>query len=637
MSTAVVLNRNFRLLDADDSRASALAVVIASRAAYLIVRRTIRAGADPRYYVFSREDAYAKLEQPGWDTAGASLRLHTVEPKAVVQLDSAQRSGSKRQVVLDGSTPVGLLKARHRGGSVSSLSRVPTPENAARASGNAATGAVQRELNASWPGSVDAGSTVALLISLASLGIRAGSSLPFVLTPGVTIDVVVRPLDGMTLAGTNTGTLVVREPQPDEPLMFRLTAGQRGRGAVRIYAYSSGYSVASFGLTTMITAQGETPAQPEAVQTSASVPTSPRARPDLSIFVTEAGSEIRFRLQSVDQRLGEKNYPAVPVSGSSREYFSQFSRDIENMAVDKPAERQTTKRTLELLGTGIFERLLPAELKKDLWNLRGRIGTMQITSDEAWIPWEVCRLMGRDANGANTEGEFFGEAFCVTRWLHGAAAPLRFRFGQWALVVPKDSRLPLASREERFIRSLHTAQRQVTSIVPRFAELTAAMESEKYDAWHFCGHAHAGQSTDADKSAIELENRESITADLFVGRVENALRTGPFVFFNACQSAQGGLSLTGVGGWARRFIKPTFERYAASAFIGSYWSVYDEAAHHFAVELYQGLFEGRPIGQAVKDARRAVRSKNEDPLTWLAYTVYADPLATAERSDHATS
>jgi CHAT domain-containing protein len=114
------------------------------------------------------------------------------------------------------------------------------------------------------------------------------------------------------------------------------------------------------------------------------------------------------------------------------------------------------------------------------------------------------------------------------------------------------------------------------------------------------------------------------------------LRPGPFVFFNACQSAQGGLTLTGVGGWAQRFIRPSFDRFAAAAFIGSYWSVYDEAAHAFATSLYPRIFAGEPIGEAVKEARRAVRSA-ADPLTWLAYTVYADPLATEEGIDHEAS
>jgi CHAT domain-containing protein len=155
------------------------------------------------------------------------------------------------------------------------------------------------------------------------------------------------------------------------------------------------------------------------------------------------------------------------------------------------------------------------------------------------------------------------------------------------------------------------------------------MERGLHDGWHFTGHAHAGQGNDADQAAIELTNGDELKPEDIVGNVERMLQKRPFIFFNACQSAQAGLSLTGLGGWARRFIQPSTSDYAASAFIGSYWAVYDEAALGFAKKLYEGLIVDRkPIGQAAQEARLAILKK-EDP-TWLAYTVYADPFATVK-------
>ena len=57
-----------------------------------------------------------------------------------------------------------------------------------------------------------------------------------------------------------------------------------------------------------------------------------------------------------------------------------------------------------------------------------------------------------------------------------------------------------------------------------------------------------------------------------------------------------------------------------------YWSVYDQPAHDFAQAFYGRLLAGLPIGRAVQEARTAIRPLG-DP-TWLAYTVFADPLAT---------
>ena len=80
------------------------------------------------------------------------------------------------------------------------------------------------------------------------------------------------------------------------------------------------------------------------------------------------------------------------------------------------------------------------------------------------------------------------------------------------------------------------------------------------------------------------------------------------------------MSLTDIGGWARQFL-----RARAGAFIGAYWSIYDQPASDFAQELYSRLLSWIPIGRAVQEARTAIKPAG-DP-TWLAYTAFADPLA----------
>jgi CHAT domain-containing protein len=83
------------------------------------------------------------------------------------------------------------------------------------------------------------------------------------------------------------------------------------------------------------------------------------------------------------------------------------------------------------------------------------------------------------------------------------------------------------------------------------------------------------------------------------------------------------MSLTGIGGWAKRFLEA-----GAGAFIGAYWSVYDEPAEKFTEAFYPLLLGGTPIGEAVKSARAAIKPLG-DP-TWLAYTIFADPLAAVQ-------
>jgi len=626
MNIRDAIDRDFRMLDASWPRIRALEIASRSRARWFIVRHANEPGTDPLYYVLDGTEVREKLEKSHALKTYHALKLFSKGASAAIDEASARGGKSVWQVVLAGKVPVGILKpaATHRGATaITAGQRGPS-----LAGGDAAV--VSRDLDAHWPESIETDSILALLVSLAVPGAEGANTVSLKATLGTRIDVVVRPLQGLTLEGTNTGTLMVSDPQDAAPLMFRFKAGAAGNGSVRIYAYSGGYSIASMELHTIIFERGGTAREAQQASVSASIPAEPRAQPDLSLLITEVGSEIGIRLQSATREFDGTAYPVVKLATSSREYFADFCRKIENLPVDTDGQRAAAARKLGNWGVDMIEKVLPAELRATLWTVRDRIGSVQITSDEAWIPWEVCRLVSTNEAGSKVEGPFFAEAFDVTRWLHGAAPPRHFRFGEWALVVPKDSGLPNAAAEESFIQSLASPDRKVTQVAANFCELTAAMESEIYQAWHFCGHARAGEAGDADQAAIELDDRDSMTADLFSGTVENALRTGPFVFLNACQSARGGLTLTGVGGWVHRFIKPASSRFAAGAFLGSYWSVYDAAALAFTMALYKGLIhDGKAIGAAVRHAREAVRTP-QDPLTWLAYTVYADPLATVE-------
>jgi len=180
----------------------------------------------------------------------------------------------------------------------------------------------------------------------------------------------------------------------------------------------------------------------------------------------------------------------------------------------------------------------------------------------------------------------------------------------------------MATSEGEYISSLAGRDRKVARVPATVVELRAALAKGEYDGWHFTGHGRFGVS-DPNRSAILLERQEELTPEDLSGKVSNLGLARPLVFLNACQVGRSALSLTDVGGWAQEFLED-----GAAAFIGAYWSVYDQAAHDFALAFYGRLLAGLPIGQAVREARAAIKPLG-DP-TWLAYTVFADPLATVQ-------
>ncbi|SEL89417.1 CHAT domain-containing protein [Roseateles sp. YR242] len=490
-------------------------------------------------------------------------------------------------------------------------------------------------LDASIPAQVRVGDTVTLVIALDRLE-RAQATIGDIdLHPGEPLEITVQGDARLQPVNGNSVPLGVPATETFRAVSFDFRTLEVGPARIKAFAFRNGISVARMvlGVNVVLPYEASPPNQVQIQEVLPLPAPSVDPQPDLRLLVMESATGLRFQLRTAGG--GVEDFPAVALHDLPTR-MREFVGAIEGLTIGKQEAAEKALRQLQSWGADLFSRLIPEPLQALLWKHQGTgTLTLQVCSDDGWIPWEACRLVREDANGRTVEGPFLAEAFAMTRWLHGGPAPSTFRLSRCALVVPSDSRLDTASRERDYYLALAKNGRLVTEVTPRYLPLTRALESGAFDAWHFCGHANAGALQQGDRAALRLEGNETMTASLFAGTVENALLPRPFIFFNACQSALGGAGLTGVGGWAHRFIRPNRERHGAAVFIGTYWSVYDEAAHAFATALYDGLQLGLPIGAAALQARRQARDQRTggrpgDPLSWLAYTVYADPLARLE-------
>ncbi|HEX9936904.1 MAG TPA: CHAT domain-containing protein [Longimicrobium sp.] len=474
---------------------------------------------------------------------------------------------------------------------------------------------------ASFPEQVRLGETASLL---AWLGDDEGSSAsaPIELDMARPVNVLVEPGAGFVVEGRDEGEL---DPAGDamDTLRFRLRAVAEGPARVRVFAFQDGRSRAVLTLRARVGAGAGSGARVEAVA-ALEAPAAAGGAPDVSVLVMERREDGRPVLELLvhahDPELGlfQRRFGPVALALEPLAFFSDFFREIEEAGERGAAHPRETALALEAKGAWLFETLVPPALREVLWRLRHRIRTIQVCSDEPWIPWELCRLTGEE-EGEVREDDFLCARFQVTRWMAGVPLRPRLTLRNLALVAPRDSDLSAVAAERAYFAGLGARGAAVTEVPATALEVHQALAGGTYDGVHFSGHG-TFRDANPDRSALLLERGDRFTPEAISGRLRNLGRSAPLVFLNACQVGRGAQSLVDVGGFARRFVGA-----GAAAFVGAYWSVYDDSASAFATALYDRLLAGETFGAAALHARQAVRDDG-DP-TWLAYTVYADPSA----------
>lgn len=352
-------------------------------------------------------------------------------------------------------------------------------------------------------------------------------------------------------------------------------------------------------------------------------------QPDLQIFVRRVSPDdpkrITFEVSAADPalRLNLRVYGPVQLDLTPEEYVASLFGDFKFLLLKTEEDRQNAAQKIAGKGASLFAKLLPEGLQQLLWSQRAtedRVSTLQVVSDDPHIPWELMRLRGQEGEDWIT-GPFLCEAFALTHWIRQIPQNGRLPVRRLALVVPRTSGLPAAESEKADLSALSGPDREVTEIPATYLQVLDHLATGAYDAWHF--GSHGGEIEERDRNAdlwsLELDDHPMTPEDL-EEKAANLGRSHPFVFFNSCHVGRSGRSLVGIGGWPAAFL-----RTGAGAFLGALWQVRDSKARTFAKAFYELFLGGLPIGEAVRQAR--LRIKDADP-TWLAYAIFAHPLAT---------
>lgn len=321
--------------------------------------------------------------------------------------------------------------------------------------------------------------------------------------------------------------------------------------------------------------------------------------------------------------------------GSLAAYRDRVIQRIEKIqqrlhADGEPMLEREIEPELHSLGHELYERLFPPEMRLLYREWRQKVRTIQITSGEGWIPWELVRPYDHQARPV-IDDDFLGAQYEVTRWLPMGTPPApRFRIQRLACVEAGQEggpHLPAARQEKEFLEDL-AQDLGVAVDSPQeatFEKVLELIELGEVDLLHFAGHGEFSSANPED-SKIFLVDGTSLRAGRLRGTtLQKVWERRPLVFFNACSTGQQGWALTGPSGWAQAWV----EIGGTGAFIAPQWQVRDSLAYELAQEFYLSLASKRAdtLGQAAHLARSWAR--RQDPLdpTWLAFAVYGHPNA----------
>ena len=453
---------------------------------------------------------------------------------------------------------------------------------------------------------------------------------------------LVGSMGGQPASGDSGGRVVKVEAERDcEPAIFLLAPQSTGDKRINVYIDQFGRNILTRAIQVKVVADlagvqalPSVAVDPQPVESPVRGADAPP--PDLELrvmlsgdrrklsFMLHGGPDYNFRsMGETDPLPDEPRVFLQPIfdrlSGLARRSASARSAD----------ETAAAKKELADIGANLFEQLFTTALKEEYGKtIRKKYAgkTLLITSDEPWIPWEVVRPFAIDDTGdVLYDDPPLCEMFHLSRWLAGRGAPDQVAMKQGVWVAPADN-LQAAQAESNYFDELHRRQWQVSLSGPltKAADVQARFQSKDTQLFHFACHGNF-DATNPDNSMIKLEGGFLSPSQIGVQARAGLLATKPVVFLNACYAGQVGFGLTGLGGWAEKFLQS-----GVSAFIGSLWEINDKLAAQFAQEFYDRLWglggkAAVPLGQAFHEARMAIKAADEANPTWLAYVLYGDP------------
>lgn len=325
-----------------------------------------------------------------------------------------------------------------------------------------------------------------------------------------------------------------------------------------------------------------------------------------------------------------QHWPRVHVTAGAQGEalrFTLITSQARNGVDEEPDQRQAVDGLLRAatgstrdqpgLSRALFELMIPNSLKAAIADLRGLI--LGVDDKAAVYPWE---LMRPEAGGQPLA--------CRVGLIRQLASPhgrnkvrvVRNR----RLLVLGDTRsglveLPGAQREARAVAGLYEAQ--AYSCMPLYQadsqDILARLFDGEYQVMHLAAHGQVAEAG-AGQTGLVMEAGVYLTT----AQISKLRRVPELVFINCCHL--GSMAGDARPRWGRLAanLATEFIEMGCKAVVAAGWAVDDQAAETFATTFHSAMLAGRPLGDAVLQARQATYARHPDCNTWGAYQAYGD-------------
>lgn len=424
---------------------------------------------------------------------------------------------------------------------------------------------------------------------------------------GTPVTVTVHAPAGLHPDGPLQQTVLVIPTGDPDPIRFGFGARTPGLHRVDVTAWAGGTFLAEVSVEVSVADGGQfRDGQPKTASMGVA-----QARPrEVTMEVRVDGGRYTFQLRS-DSALfapvvsSATNTPDAAVENAIRE--------MQQLAGGGSRYSATmTREVIRSAGIQLWSEMVPGDVRDQFWQVGADMSAFTIATDHDVVPWELLYPLS-----AECDNGFLVQQVPVVRRTYGQHRNAKVGLRNPHFVMP--SKAPTGAHEEiAAIRAiLGAAQGEpITSA----DELRDLINSGALGATHFACH----NTFSADGSFIDMDGGRFKPNLLAEAKVRQLLaQTSPLVFINACRSAGVAPTYTKMLGWAQQFMSC-----GAGAFVGTLWAVRSDSSARFATAFYRSLADGATLGAAAHAARVEQQDDSLDP-TWLAYTVYGDPFATA--------